>query len=79
VILLKEQRMRPLKEQRVREGKDRRSAAPARAAQSHPTTTHTNPSMTVAVRRQTPEEQRHWEAAFDVFLAELVRQHLGRE
>lgn len=36
------------------------------------------PASTVAVRRQTPEEQREWEMAFDDFLAELVRQHLGQ-
>ncbi len=36
------------------------------------------PSMTVAIRQQTPEEERQWEMAFDVFLAELVRQHLGQ-
>ena len=39
----------------------------------------TVPALTVAVRRQTREEQRRWDAAFDVFLAELVRQQLGRE
>jgi hypothetical protein len=27
-------------------------------------------------RRQTPEEERRFNAAFDHFLAELVRQHL---
>lgn len=34
--------------------------------------------LAVAIRRQTPEEQRQFEAAFDVFLAELVRLHLDR-
>jgi hypothetical protein len=33
--------------------------------------------LAVATRRQTPEEQRQFHAALDVFLAELVRQHLG--
>ena len=30
----------------------------------------------VVHRRQTPEEERRFNAAFDHFLAELVRQHL---
>ncbi len=30
----------------------------------------------VASRWQTPEEERHFNAAFDLFLAELIRQHL---
>jgi hypothetical protein len=34
--------------------------------------------IAVAHRRQTPEEQRLFIAAFDVFLAELVRLHLAR-
>jgi hypothetical protein len=33
--------------------------------------------LAVATQRQTPEEQRHFEAALDVFLSEMVRQHLG--
>lgn len=35
------------------------------------------PALAVATRRQTPEEQRQFNAALDVFLAEWVRQHLG--
>ena len=35
------------------------------------------PSIAVAHRRQTQEEQRQFNAALDVFLAEWVRQHLG--
>jgi hypothetical protein len=37
------------------------------------------PLVNVAVRRQTPTEQRQFNAAFELFLAELVRQHFGRE
>ncbi len=33
-------------------------------------------TIAVAHRRQTPEEQRQFNAALDVFLAEWVRQHL---
>ncbi len=33
--------------------------------------------LAVATRRQTHEEQRHFEAVLDVFLSEMVRQHLG--
>ena len=77
MIFLKERHVRKLKEQGVRKGKGCRSTAPS--AQSRPTNPKSTPSMTVAVRRQTREEQRHWEAAFDVFLAELVRQQLGRD
>jgi len=33
--------------------------------------------LAVAHRRQTPEEQRRFNAALDVFLSEWVRQHLG--
>ena len=36
-----------------------------------------SPSIAVAHRRQTYEEQRQFSAAIDGFLAELVRQHLG--
>jgi len=32
--------------------------------------------LAVAVRRQTPEQQRQFSAALDGFLTELVRQHL---
>ena len=35
------------------------------------------PSIAVAHRRQTHEEQRQFNAALDVFLAEWVRQQLG--
>ena len=38
----------------------------------------TPPAIAVATRRQTPEDQRQFNAALDVFLAEWVRQHLGR-
>jgi hypothetical protein len=34
-------------------------------------------AIAVAYRRQTHEEQRQFNAALDVFLAEWVRQHLG--
>lgn len=34
--------------------------------------------VAVAIRRQTPEEQRRFNAAFEVFLAEMVRLHLDR-
>jgi hypothetical protein len=34
------------------------------------------PFAAVVHRRQTPEEERRFNAAFDHFLAELVRQHL---
>jgi hypothetical protein len=34
------------------------------------------PFAAVKTRRQTPEEERRFNAAFDHFLAELVRQHL---
>ena len=32
--------------------------------------------VTVAVRRQTPDEQRLFEAAAKLFLTEFVRQHI---
>jgi hypothetical protein len=35
--------------------------------------------MAVALRRQTPEEERRFSAAFQLLLVELVRQQLGRE
>ena len=35
-------------------------------------------TIAVAYRRQTPEEQRQFNAALEVFLAEWVRQHVGR-
>lgn len=33
--------------------------------------------LAVAIKRQTPEQQRQYNAAVDGFLAEWVRQHLG--
>jgi hypothetical protein len=33
--------------------------------------------LAVAIRRQTPEQQRQFSAVLDGFLAEMVRQHLG--
>jgi hypothetical protein len=33
--------------------------------------------ITVAVRSMTEEENRHFDSALDLFLAESVRQHLG--
>jgi hypothetical protein len=35
-----------------------------------------SPIAVVATRRQTPEEERRFDAALDLFLMELVRQHL---
>ena len=34
--------------------------------------------LTVAMGRQTPEEERRFEAAFDLLVSEMVRQELGR-
>ncbi len=36
-------------------------------------------AVAVAVRRQTPEEERQMEAVIDLFLAETVRQHFERQ
>ena len=36
-------------------------------------------NLAVATRRQTHEQQRHYNAALDGFLAEMVRQHLEAE
>src|SRR5205809_816117 len=44
---------------------------------SPPRTDH-HPKVAVFVRRQTVEEERRFDAALKVFLAELVRQQLGR-
>lgn len=76
---MKECNVRPLKEEGVSEGKRQhrtpRSSGETRIVRLGAAA----PAMTVVIRRQTREEQRQWEAAFDIFLAELVRQHLSRE
>jgi hypothetical protein len=36
------------------------------------------PTIVVAVRRQTLEEERRFTAALDLLLTEMVRQHSGR-
>ena len=37
------------------------------------------PEVTVAAKRLTPEEERRLITAIDLFLAEMVRQQLGRD
>ena len=37
------------------------------------------PPIAVALRRQTLEEERHFHAALELLLAEMVRQHFDRE
>ena len=72
--------MHPRKENDVSEGKRRVRSTPRSSGEARANVDRASaPAMTVAVRRQTLEEQRRWDAAFDVFLAELVRQQLGRE
>jgi len=36
------------------------------------------PKVTVAVRRQTPEERRRFDAALELLLTEMVRQEIAR-
>ena len=38
-----------------------------------------HPEVTVAARRLTPEEERRFSVAIDLFLAEMVRQQPGHE
>jgi hypothetical protein len=49
------------------------------AAAPHRKGTYAPLNISVSFRRQTPEEQRQFGAAFNVFLNELVRQQLGRK
>jgi len=39
---------------------------------------HSVPKVTVAVRRQTPQEQRRFDAALELLLQEVVRQEIAR-
>ncbi len=52
--------------------KSRRSAARAPA----PAAEKTEPTLVVAVRQQTHDEERRFNTAIDLFLAEWVRQQL---
>jgi hypothetical protein len=52
-------------------------ASSKRSATTQPMPRRRGPlDLAVATRRQTPEEQRQFERALDVFLTEWVRQHL---
>lgn len=62
---------------------DLRNEGTAREQRRPPTTPMSSrqspPPLAVAQRRQTPEEQRRFNAAFELFLAEMVRLRLDRE
>ncbi len=60
----------------VRKCKSAKGVKPASRRLMPNVTQKPTPFAAVVHRRQTPEEERRFNAAFDHFLAELVRQHL---
>jgi hypothetical protein len=67
---------RKLKGSKVVSAKDDIARLESRAANRSLPNRRASISLAVAFRRQTSEQQRHYNAAVDGFLAEWVRQHL---